>query len=106
MHQRDWAFRRLPGGLALHSSTGAPHERFHFGEGRRRRVAGRGHRERAVGGADLDGSLQVVALEKSKDEAGGEAIAATDAIENFQPRRVAWPGRSRWRATRRSPTSR
>ncbi len=36
-----------------------------------------------MGGSDLDGSLQVVALQKSEDEAGGEAIAATDAVENF-----------------------
>jgi hypothetical protein len=70
--------------------TGAPHERFHFGEGRRRRVNAGGHHERAVGGSELDGSLQVVPLQKSEDEAGGEAIAATDAVEHFQPR--TWGG--------------
>ena len=65
MHQRDWAFRRLPGGLALHSSTAAPHERFHFGEGRHRGVAGRGHGQRAVGGAVFHGLLRVVRLSRS-----------------------------------------
>ncbi len=49
-----------------------------------RRVAGSGHGESAVGGAALHGPLRVLPGEEAVDEAGGEGIAAADAIEDFQ----------------------
>ena len=38
-----------------------------------------------MGGAVLDRALQVAVLQESVDQAGGEAVAAADAVEDLQP---------------------
>ena len=71
------AYRIDPRAFALHGG-------FHFFERRHAGVAGRGHGQRAVGRAVLHRLLRGLAGEEPVGEAGGEAVAAADAVEDFQ----------------------
>src|SRR5204862_1223019 len=65
------------GGPALHHA-------LDFGECGHARVARCRHGERAVGGAAFDGPLRAFLREKAVDQAGGEGVAAADAIEDLE----------------------
>src|SRR5450759_5189947 len=54
-------------GSAVDARSAAAGELEHFGFARHGRVAGRGHRQGAVGGAELDGGLQRFARQQSVD---------------------------------------
>ena len=71
-------------GSAPYPSPAAGGETAHFGETRHRGVAGRGHRQRAVRRAVLDGASRGSPVEQAVDQAGGEAVAAADAVEDLQ----------------------
>jgi len=75
---------RVGAGSALDARAGAGDEFFDFGECGHGGVAGCGHGEGAVCGAEFDGSLGVGAGHEAIDEAGGEAVAAADAVEDFE----------------------
>src|SRR5437763_110830 len=66
-------------------TRGAPfHHALHFRQRGRPRVAGRGHGQRAVCGAALDGPCRSASGEQSVDQAGGEGVAAAHAVENLE----------------------
>src|SRR5580658_4965524 len=56
------------------------HDAFDLGERGHAGVAGGGHGESAVRHAALDGPVNAFAGKQAVDEAGGEAVAATDAV--------------------------
>lgn len=75
---------RVGAGSALDACAAAGDEFFDLGECGHGGVARGGHGEGAVGGAEFDGSLGVGTGHEAVDEAGGEAVAAADAVEDFE----------------------
>src|ERR1044071_625620 len=67
-----------------HPRRPALHHALDFGERGHAGVAGRRHRERAVRGATFDGVLRAFVCEESVDQAGGEGVAAADAVEDLE----------------------
>src|SRR5262249_51380276 len=60
------------------------HHFLHLGDRGHRRVAGSGHRQRAVSGAALHRPLRSAIGQEAVDQTGGERVAAADAIEDLQ----------------------
>src|SRR5690349_10588009 len=71
-------------GSAAYARAPAAGQRAHFLARRHRGVARRGHRERTVGRTELEALLERLSLEQAVDEAGGEAVAAADPVEDPQ----------------------
>src|ERR1019366_2052819 len=70
--------------LPLDPRTPASHDLFHFllrGHGR---VAGRGHRQRAVRRAVVHRLLGIAGLQETEDQSAGKTVPTPYAIENLQ----------------------
>src|ERR1700686_3512071 len=68
--------------LAGYARRPAFHGPFDFSQCGHAGVAGCGHGQCAVGDAALDSPIDGLSGEKAVNQAGGEAVAAADAIEN------------------------
>lgn len=75
---------RFEGRLALYFGVGSGDEGLDFGEGGHAGVAGSGHSEGAVGCSEVDGLLRISRTEETMDEAGDEAVASADAVEDVE----------------------
>src|SRR5665213_992910 len=75
---------RAPFILPLHTRAAAAEGFFHFFARRHARVAGRGRGQRAVRRAVFNGFLRVVEFEETELQSAREAVAAADAIKNFE----------------------
>ena len=62
-------------------------------------VAAGAHQQRAVGDAEVDAFLRRLAGEEAVGEAGGEAVAAADAVFDFEVRDTTGRRRTCRRAT-------
>src|SRR5438067_4803946 len=67
-----------------HPRPSALHDPQDLVQGRHRGVAGRGHGQRAVGGAALDRPLRALAGQQPIDEPGREGVAAADAVHDLE----------------------
>src|ERR1039458_6282504 len=72
------------GFLALDARTAAFGKSADLFEGGHGGVAGEGGEQRPVSPAELDGFLRGLTGQQAVEEAGGEAVAAADAIENVE----------------------
>src|ERR1051326_6182988 len=88
---------------SLHAGAAAAHHLLDFFHCRHGGVARGGHRERAVGGAIINGLLWIAYLQETVDQAAGEAVAATDAVEDLQLRILAALVQLAVRPTDRAP---
>ena len=62
-------------------------------------VAAGGHQQRAVGDAEVDAFLRRLAGEEAVGEAGGKAVAAADAVFDFEVGELTGRRRTCRRAT-------
>ena len=69
---------------AVHAGAAASDQLFDLGETRHGGVAGGGHGERAVGSAVFDRERGIALFQEAVDKAGGEAVAAADAVEDLE----------------------
>ena len=69
---------------AIDAGAAAGQQLLDLGERRHGRVARRRHREGAVHAAVADGRGRVAVREEAVDEAAGERVAATDAVEDLE----------------------
>src|SRR5690349_8290956 len=70
---------------SLYPRARTPDQRLDLVAAGHRRVTGTGHRQRAVCRAVLHRRGDVLAAEQPVDEAGGEAVAAADPVQDLQP---------------------
>src|ERR1700745_1995428 len=70
--------------LTLYTRAAALHDPLHLIEGRHRRITGSRHRQRTMCAATVHCPLCALVVEEAVDEAGGEGVSPTYAVEDFE----------------------